>query len=311
MLSLRENLEGSISNPIDGAKNSNTNQEIEIIEVYIQKPTSSKLAITKKIKVLKSINYYPKVKLEDLREIDLFLDEVDSNGVRKLKRVEIYPELEEDIFVPINYVRNDGVKISDNCWINKKGEIWLRNTNRIIEVGHYKPNSHGYVRLPLENKNVFLHQLVGYTFLINPDKSIYTVVNHLDHNKENNNLNNLCFLTYAENSNRKNGTSNPVSNDKLIKFIAIDDDGNEVGDYLNKRNTEKSKLLIISRSIKENKKVYGYKWKKILPEGRLTKQDILKILQFTKEEDYNWEPHSIYPNLWVCKEGFIKIIEEY
>lgn len=257
------------------------------------------------------------VKLENLTDEELYEDRTDSKGVPILKRIEKYPDLPDDVFVPIEYTLACGDNISDRFWINKKGEILIKEKKvkhpkfvRIIKERIIKPenmilNNHGYCRISLNNKNVHLHQIVSSTFLINPNPTIYKVVNHIDHNKSNNNLNNLEFVTNARNSSRIHGISNFIDEKYLINYVAIDENGEEVGDRLNIRNAGKSKITTINTAIKNNKKAYGYKWKKIYPETRKSREEFLKLLGFTKKEDYTWEKHYLYPSLLVCKEGFI------
>lgn len=257
------------------------------------------------------------VKLEDLADEDLYEKETDSKGVPILKRIEKYPDLPDDVFVPIEYTLACGDNISNRFWINKKGEILIKEKKvkypkfiktikeRLIKPENMTLNNHGYCRISLNNKNVHLHQVVSNTFLINPNPVIYKVVNHIDHDKSNNKLNNLEFVTNARNSNKMHGISSFIDEKYLINYVAIDKNGKEVSNRLNIRNTGKNKISSIIRSIKNNKKVYGYKWKKIYPETRKSREEFLKLLGFTKKEDYVWEKHYLYPDLLVCKEGFI------
>lgn len=257
------------------------------------------------------------VKLEDLIEEDLYEKETDSKGISILKRIEKYPDLPEDVFVPIEHTLACGDSVSDRFWINKKGEILIKEKKvkypkfvrtikeRIIKPESIALNDHGYCRINLGGKNVHLHQAVSNTFLINPNPTIYRVVNHIDHNKSNNKLNNLEFVTNARNSSRVHGISNFIDEKHLINYVAIDENGKEIGSRLNVRNTKKTKISSIIQSIKSDKKVYGYKWKKIYPETRKPREEFLELLGFTKKEDYVWENHHLYPDLLVCKEGFI------
>lgn len=68
---------GSISSPIDGAKNSNTDQQIDIIEV------TNKEGTIKKVKILRNPLKYLKVRLEDLTEKDLY-------NKKKIVRVSLF-----------------------------------------------------------------------------------------------------------------------------------------------------------------------------------------------------------------------------
>ena len=62
-------------------------------------------------------------------------------------------------------------------------------------------NSNGYlwIQFSINNKkkNYYVHQLVAQTFIENPFNKKF--VNHKDKNKENNNINNLEWVTTSEN----------------------------------------------------------------------------------------------------------------
>ena len=64
-------------------------------------------------------------------------------------------------------------------------------------------NSSGYYRVELKRKDAqerfFIHRLVAYHFVENPDPVNFTVVNHLDFNPHNNNATNLEWTTIRGN----------------------------------------------------------------------------------------------------------------
>lgn len=73
-------------------------------------------------------------------------------------------------------------------------------------------NSRGYLVTALSidgvRKVVTIHRLVLETFKPNPDKTL--IINHIDEDKTNNNLKNLEWCTYAENSNHGNAQRNRI-----------------------------------------------------------------------------------------------------
>lgn len=58
---------------------------------------------------------------KEVNNSNLYLDEKDSKGVPLLKRIEKYPDLPEDEFIPIEYSHN-GIPVPDKYLINKRGE---------------------------------------------------------------------------------------------------------------------------------------------------------------------------------------------
>ena len=68
-----------------------------------------------------------------------------------------------------------------------------------------QPNSNGYLRVYLykekKQKLKYVHQLVAIAFIPNNNPIEKTEINHIDENKENNCVNNLCWITHKENCN--------------------------------------------------------------------------------------------------------------
>lgn len=63
-------------------------------------------------------------------------------------------------------------------------------------------DKNGYIRFDLigdngKRKGMYVHQIVALTYLPNPNNKPY--VNHLDHNKANNSVENLQWCTHLEN----------------------------------------------------------------------------------------------------------------
>lgn len=82
--------------------------------------------------------------------------------------------------------------------INNYGEVRNKKSKNIL-IGN--KNSSGYMRVCLYNKNrkfrFFRHIMVAKLFLDNPKN--FKEVNHIDGNKENNNMNNLEFCDRKHN----------------------------------------------------------------------------------------------------------------
>lgn len=220
---------------------------------------NNKVDINEKIKDIKE--FLSKntriIKIENLTDKDLYEKETDSRGIPLLKRIEKYPDLPEDVFIPVDYYHdgvNKKIKVPEYYWVNKKGEIKNILEDRLIQGNDC--NKPKYKRVKIRKAQMMLHKIISSTFLINPDKNIYSVTNHIDHNPKNNNLSNLNFVTYSENNNIKNGTCS---------------------------------ACVTLTSLKNRREIF------------------LKRTNCTGNiKDYNWEPHSVYSNIWVCKEGFIR-----
>ena len=65
---------------------------------------------------------------------------------------------------------------------------------------NYQSKRHWRKKNKIGFKNFYVHRIVASTFLNNPDKNIYRMVNHLDGNPLNNKLENLEWTTASENS---------------------------------------------------------------------------------------------------------------
>lgn len=82
-----------------------------------------------------------------------------------------------------------------NYSITRTGEVRNDKTGRILK--HSEGSSSGYLTVYVDGKNLLLHRLLAETFIDNPLQK--KCVNHIDGNKQNNNLTNLEWCTYKEN----------------------------------------------------------------------------------------------------------------
>jgi hypothetical protein len=73
----------------------------------------------------------------------------------------------------------------------------FKNYKGII-MENYKPHHSGYIYVRVNYNKYSLHQLVASTFIDNLDKK--PIVNHIDGNKTNNSVDNLEWVTIAENN---------------------------------------------------------------------------------------------------------------
>lgn len=86
-----------------------------------------------------------------------------------------------------------------NYFIYDNGDVLNSATNKILK-GSIGEHGYKYYRLSKDNKKqmFYAHRLVAEYFLDNPDN--LPVVNHKDGNKLNNNVTNLEWTTYSENT---------------------------------------------------------------------------------------------------------------
>lgn len=86
------------------------------------------------------------------------------------------------------------IPVDNNYEASDNGQIREIKTKKIISQWVDKD---GYLLATLSNKLYRVHRLIAQTFISNPYN--LPVVNHKDFNKQNNNINNLEWVTYSEN----------------------------------------------------------------------------------------------------------------
>ncbi|QGT53104.1 HNH endonuclease [Lactococcus phage CHPC781] len=82
----------------------------------------------------------------------------------------------------------------DNLIVLENGKIYIETKNKCKLTGLTKTKT-GYLRVSVKGKDMYVHRLVMLAFYGKSDLT----VDHIDGNKENNNLNNLEYVTQAEN----------------------------------------------------------------------------------------------------------------
>ena len=167
-----------------------------------------------------------------------------------------------------NYINLGIINNNDysNYNINKNGEI-VNNKYKNRKVKTFI-NANGYkvvfLYFSTKEKNQFqVHRLLGKYFLKNGDKYYYNnkyVINHKDENKKNNNINNLEWTTYKENTNHscaKKVAKVDINTNKILKiYNSITDAYKDIGQ---KRSSLISKVCMGKE--KGRKTIYGFKWK--------------------------------------------------
>lgn len=250
---------------------------------------------------------------DEVNNSSLYLDEIDSKGVPLLRRIEKYPDLSEDEFIPIEYTHSNN-EVPKHYLVNKNSEVINSKTGLKLKIFS---NSKGYlhVRIGFGKKQsaVPIHRLVAATFLKNPNLNVYCVVNHIDHNPKNNNLSNLEWVTYANNANKKNGNSLKVSEDKLVQYIALDPKTREEVFRINQYNCPDTINIIsmratIGKFTKTGEKTYqGYVWIRDRGGYKDKRDQFYSKIGFSGNfNDYEWYEHWKYSGYYICEEGFLR-----
>ena len=233
-------------------------------------------------------------------------------------RVEKYPDLPEDEFIPIQYEHKEYGKLNADpkytYLINKKGEVWSVLSNRKMNSkdtqteGTSNLQEYSTVTLQFGNKkrtDIRIHILVASTFLINSDPNKFTIVNHIDHNTKNNKLSNLEYVTKAGNNCKTLGKSRVVSEEKRVIYIGKDNSGKEVYRFTSLNIPEGIKIDSVMNAIKSGKPYKDYFWTKENSSNH--REKLYKTIGYSGNlNDYAWLKHPLYDNLYVCKEGFIR-----
>ena len=109
------------------------------------------------------------------------------------------------------------IKNYENLYaITEDGQIWSHRSKKFLKP-NVNRNGYEYVVFSVDGirKTLTVHRLVAETYIPNP--SGLPEVNHVDENKLNNNITNLCWTTASENINH--GTRNQRASKKLKKSI--------------------------------------------------------------------------------------------
>lgn len=110
--------------------------------------------------------------------------------------------------------------------INEIGTIRNKKRNKIIRTSI---NEKGYVKVVLSKDNkqhkTGVHRLVALTFIPNPNN--YKEVNHIDENKQNNNINNLEWCS------RKQNIEHSIKSGKfkITRVSQFDLNGNKIKEF--------------------------------------------------------------------------------
>jgi len=160
------------------------------------------------------------------------------------------------------------IQIHTNYSINKDGLVKNINTEKILKP--YLAN--GYLKVDLyfdtKRSKMYIHTLLGIAFKLD-SYFAGAVINHKDGNRLNNDLDNIEWCTYSQNSKHAYDVLGRVnihkkgSESKMAKKInAYDLNGNVVESFGSIIEAQKKYGTCIEKHLGGKRKTaYGYKWK--------------------------------------------------
>ena len=125
------------------------------------------------------------------------------------------------------------IKQEPNYAISKTGKV-LSIKRNCLRNTYIKNN--GYEQITIGNNHYYIHRLVAEAFLPNPNN--YTVINHKDHNRKNNHVDNLEWCTTQYNNSYSN-CNQRLKECRGLNVKVTNLDTNEVNKFLSIRDAAK------------------------------------------------------------------------
>lgn len=205
-----------------------------------------------------------------------------------------------------------GIDFTGLCQVSTFGNVkfldrWVEYKNgykRFYKEELKKPrlkNGYQFVRLSKEGKHteISVHRLVLQTFRPNKNPELYTQINHIDENKENNRLDNLEWCTAEENNNHGTRKERATKTRRLhfVPTVQLDLKGNIVNVYYQKEDIETQNKEMtfkhVARSINKEKNIcYGYFWIKLDKYNELTQNELLSLINEKIEQNNFGKMHG-------------------
>ena len=198
-----------------------------------------------------------------------------------------------------------GIDFTGLCQVSTFGNVkfldrWVEYKNgykRFYKEELKKPrlkNGYQFVRLSKEGKHteISVHRLVLQTFKPNQNPELYTQINHIDENKENNRLDNLEWCTAEENNNHGTRKERAIKTRRrhFVPTVQLDLKGNIINVYYQKEDIETQNKEMtfkhVARSINKEKNIcYGYFWIKLDKYNELTQNELLSLINEKVEQN--------------------------
>lgn len=205
-----------------------------------------------------------------------------------------------------------GIDFTGLCQVSTFGNVkfldrWVEYKNgykRFYKEELKKPrlkNGYQFVRLSKEGKHteISVHRLVLQTFKPNQNPELYTQINHIDENKENNKLDNLEWCTAEENNNHGTRKERATKTRRLhfVPTVQLDLKGNIINVYYQKEDIETQNKEMtfkhVARSINKEKNIcYGYFWIKLDKYNELTQNELLSLINEKVEQNNFGKMHG-------------------
>ena len=179
------------------------------------------------------------------------------------------------------------IKEIEDTYVSNFGRIKRRNDDRTITYGSVRKDGYCTISIPLKiqpenikrkiTKGFQVHKLVGLTFLENKDKKEY--INHINENRSDNKVANLCWVTNSENVNHSLNLKNRKNDNVLQKqILQIDPKTNKIINKFRSFVDASETLNITKTGIQsciygKQKTFFGYIWK---TEETIEKENIKK-----------------------------------
>ena len=171
--------------------------------------------------------------------------------------------------------------------ISNTGKFWSIKSGKFLKIFiHKKYQNINITDNTGKRRQWSVSRLVALHFNENIKNDSTKVINHIDHNKLNNNINNLESITYSENSIAyyKFKGNEIIQYDLKMNFIKEWKDSNEIIEYYKKQKFVKVSLLsAISKKISYK----GYRWDYKVNRTKKKHTKIYNIELFQDEEFKN------------------------